>query len=134
MAAPTGEPAADKGTKKSKTLAYVALGVGGAGMVVGGITGFLALGKKSDLEGCVNERCPTNQKSTLSSAKSMATASTVGFTIGFVGVGVGVVLLLTGAGSGNAALDKPQLAKHEPGDVKVEPWLGSDAAGFQGTF
>jgi hypothetical protein len=129
------QPPADTAPKKSNTLAYVALGVGGAGLVVGGITGFLALGKKSDLKGCVDTRCPSSQEDTLDSAKTMATVSTVGFAVGFVGVGVGVVLLLTGGGSNNAALAKPQLARHEPfAGVHVEPWLSNEQAGLRGTF
>ena len=129
---PTAPPA-DTGTKKSNTLAYVALGVGGVGLVVGGVTGFLALGKKSDLKGCVDTKCPSNQQSTLDGAKSMATVSTVGFAVGFVGVGVGVVLLLTGNGSGSASASKgaPKLAKH---GVTVEPWIGTQSAGLSGTF
>jgi hypothetical protein len=115
-------PATDASPKKSNTLAYVALGVGGAGLAVGGITGFLALGKKSDLD-CIDERCPSSEKSTLDSARTMATVSTVGFAVGFVGVGAGVILLLTG-NSQSASLDRPQLAKRD--GVHVEPWLSGD--------
>jgi hypothetical protein len=137
-AAPT-QPPVDTTPKKNNTLAYVALGVGGAGLVVGGITGFLALGKKGDLKGCVDTGsgtgCPSSQKDTLDSAKTMATVSTVGFAVGFVGVGVGVVLLLTGGSSNNAGLDRPQLAKHERfAGVHVEPWLSNEQAGLRGTF
>lgn len=134
VVAPPPAPAADTAPKKSNTLAYVALGVGGAGLVVGGITGFLALGKKGDLEGCKEERCPTSQQDTLDSAKTMATVSTVGFAVGFVGIGAGVVLLLTGGGGGSASSAKTHVAKHEWRGVHVEPWLGSDQAGLQGTF
>lgn len=132
--APT-QPPSDSSPKKDHTLAYVALGVGGAGLVVGGITGFLALGKKSDLKGCVDNGCPSSQEDTLDSAKTMATVSTVGFAVGFVGVGVGVVLLLTGGSSNSAALAKPQLAQHEPfAGVHVEPWLSNEQAGLRGSF
>jgi hypothetical protein len=136
--APT-QPPADTAPQKNNTLAYVALGVGGAGLVVGGITGFVALSKKGDLKGCVDTGagtgCPSSQKDTLDSAKTMATVSTVGFTVGIVGVGVGVVLLLTGGSSNTAALAKPQLAKREPlAGVHVEPWLSSEQAGLRGTF
>jgi hypothetical protein len=125
---------ADSGTKKSNTLAYVALGVGGAGLLVGGITGFLALGKKSDLDGCVNKGCPSSQQDTLDSAKSMATVSTVGFAVGFVGVGVGVVLLLTG-NNNHAGLTTHNVAKREPQrGVAVQPWFGGTSAGLNGTF
>lgn len=130
VAAPPPEPAADTAPKKSNTLAYVALGVGGVGLAVGGITGFLALGKKSDLE-CEGERCPSSQKDTLDSARSMATISTVGFAVGFVGVGAGVVLLLTG-NSQSASVQQPKLAKRD--GVQVEPWFAGDSAGVRGTF
>jgi hypothetical protein len=134
VAAPPAQPPADTSPKKNNTLAYAALGVGGAGLLVGGITGFLALGKKNDLEGCVQERCPSSQKDTLDSAKTMATVSTVGFAVGFVGVGVGVVLLLTGNNQGNAGLARPKLAKSSPPGVHIEPWLGAQSAGLNGTF
>jgi hypothetical protein len=131
--APTAPPA-DTAPKKSHTLAYVALGVGGAGLVVGGVTGFLALGKKGDLKGCESTKCPSSQQDTLDSAKSMATISTVGFTVGFVGVGLGVVLLLTG-NSSSARLGTTKVAKREPlGHVHVEPWIGTQSAGVSGTF
>jgi len=136
-AGPGTAPPADQPAKKNNTLAYVALGVGGAGLLVGGVTGFLALGKKSDLKNCVDTRCPSNQSSTLDSAKSMATVSTVGFAVGFVGVGLGVVLLLTGNSSASASASKspPKLAKREPfGNVHVEPWVGTQSAGLSGTF
>jgi hypothetical protein len=128
------QPPADTAPKKNNTLAYVALGVGGVGLVVGGVTGFLALGKKSDLKDCVGNSCPSSQKDTLDSAKSMATISTVGFTVGFVGVGVGVVLLLTGGGSNNASAAKPQLAKHAGDRLQMQPYFGGNAAGVTGTF
>ena len=129
------QPPSDTGPKKSNTLAYVALGVGGAGLVVGGITGFLALGKKGDLKGCVDTKCPSSQQSTLDSAKSMATVSTVGFAVGFVGVGVGVVLLLTGNNSSSAGLGSSKVAKRDAlHGVHVEPWVGAQSAGVTGTF
>ena len=131
---PTAPPS-DTGPKKSNTLAYVALGVGGAGLIVGGITGLLALGKKGDLKGCVDTKCPTSQKDTLDGAKSMATVSTVGFAVGFVGVGVGVVLLLTGNSNSQASFSAAKLAKRDLlHGVHVEPWVGAQSAGVTGTF
>ena len=135
--AQTTAPPVDKPAKKNNTLAYVALGVGGAGLVAGGITGFLALGKKGDLKNCVDTRCPPSQRDTLDSAKSMATISTVGFTVGFVGVGLGVVLLLTGnnSASASASAEVTKVAKRAPlGSVHVEPWVGTQSAGLSGTF
>jgi hypothetical protein len=131
---PASQPPTDTAPKKSNTLAYVALGVGGVGLVVGGVTGFLALGKKGDLKDCVGSSCPPSQKDTLDSAKSMATISTVGFTVGFVGVGVGVVLLLTGGSSNNASAQRPQLAKRASDGLKMQPYFGGNSAGVTGSF
>jgi hypothetical protein len=131
IVAPPPAPASDTSPKKSNTLAYVALGVGGAGLLVGGVTGFLALGKKSDLDGCQDKRCPSSQESTLDSAKGLATVSTVGFAVGFVGVGAGIVLLLTGNSSSSASTATPKLAQQ---GVKVEPWFSGNSAGLNGTF
>jgi hypothetical protein len=131
---PASAPPADSAPKKDNTLAYVALGIGGAGLIVGTVTGFVAMGKKSDLE-CQNKSCPSSQEDTLNSAKTMATVSTVSFVVGLVGVGTGVVLLLTGNKSGKASVATPHVAKRElQRGVRLEPWLGSDAAGLQGTF
>lgn len=123
-------PPSDTSHKKNNTLAYVALGVGGAGLVVGGITGFLALGKKSDLDNCEGQRCPSSEADKLDSAKSLATVSTVGFAVGFVGVGAGIVLLLSGGSNNNARLAAPKLAR----GVEVQPFFGGTSAGVNGTF
>jgi PEGA domain len=135
VAVPPPAPASDTSPKKNNTLAFVALGVGGAGLLVGGVTGFLALGKKSDLDGCEDKKCPPSQQDTLDSAKNLATVSTVGFAVGFVGVGAGIVLLLTGNNSASAnasaSRTKPQLARQ---GVTFEPWFGGNSAGVNGTF
>lgn len=124
-------PTTDSAPKKSNTLAYVALGVGGAGLLVGGVTGFLALGKKSDLDGCQEKKCPESQADTLDSAKSMATVSTIGFAVGFVGVGAGIVLLLTGNDSASASTARARVAER---GVVVHPFFGGTSAGINGTF
>ena len=126
----TSAPAADTGGKKDHTLAYVALGVGGAGLIVGGVTGLLAIGKKGDLAGCQDKRCPSSEADKLDSAKSLATISTVGFAVGFVGVGAGIVLLLTGGNNASASRPAHQLAK----GVDVQPFFGGTSAGINGTF
>lgn len=129
----TTPPPADTGKKKSNTAAYVALGVGGAGLVVGGVTGFLALGKKSDLN-CDGKQCPATEKDKLDSAKSMAMVSNVGFGVGIVGVGLGVILLLTNTDSSSASNAAPKLAERAPTRVSLKPWVGLTSAGLDGTF
>ena len=110
----------------SNTPAYIVLGIGGAGLVVGGITGALAFGKASD---CPNKVCKT--QSDLDSAKSMATVSTIGFGVGIVGVAVGTILLLTG---NKSEAPPAQAGAHPPRQLAVQPWFGVNAAGLMGSF
>ncbi len=116
----------DAGPKKSKTAAYVALGVGGAGILVGTITGALALSKASD---CPNKTCPTQDD--LNGARSMAGISTVGFGVGIVGLALGTVLLLTG-NKGEAA--PAQATLHDQPKLALRPWFGVNTAGLTGVF
>lgn len=120
-----------KGPILSKPVAYVALGVGGLGLVVGTITGLMASSAKSDAEkGCVNNKCPPPTYADLDRAQSMATVSTVGFVVGIAGVGVGVVGLLT-----QPKADAPKdNEKVEPKTTKISPWIGVGSAGVSGTF
>jgi hypothetical protein len=106
---------------------YVAFGVAGAGLIVGGITGALAFSKAAD---CPNKVCET--QSDLDSAKSMATISTVGFGVGIAGVAVGTILLLTGKNSSETASPR---AKHQPAPkLAVHPWFGVSSVGVTGSF
>lgn len=84
--------------KRSSTLAFVALGAGAAGLVVGGITGGLALSKKSKLDddpNCDDGACTHAVKDEVSSLRTFRTVSTIGFVAGGVLAATGVVLLLT---------------------------------------
>ncbi len=79
-----------------KILGYVSIGLGGAALLIGAITGGIAMGKHSDLEdNCPNEQCPMAQESTLDAFNTTSTVSTVGFIAGGVLAATGVVLLLT---------------------------------------
>lgn len=112
--------------KKSNTPAYIAFGVGAAGLIVGGVTGALAFGKASD---CPNKVCAT--QSDLDSAKSMAAVSTISFGVGIAGVAVGTVLLLTG----NKSEAAPAQAKaHTAPKVSLHPWFGVSSIGLVGSF
>jgi hypothetical protein len=112
--------------KKPNTLAYVALGVGGAGLLVGTVSGVLALGKASD---CPNKVCKT--QSDLDSAKGMATISTVGFGVGVVGVALGTVLLVMG---NKSEAPPAQATAHYRPKLSLKPWFGMNTAGLMGAF
>ncbi len=138
------EPGADVGTGKgssNKTLAIVAFGVGGAGLVVGAITGAIALGKAGDLKtACdANKTCPATSKSDVDSYKSVGTISTIGFIVAGVGGVAGVVLLLTApkdnAASASTGRYTTVSVKRDVGpSVTLTPYFGGTSAGVTGRF
>lgn len=123
---PTPPPGDRTTPGRDKTAAYVTLGIGGAGIVVGTIFGLVAIGKKGDLnDACPNKVCPSAaQQDTIDSGKTMGTVSTVGFIVGGLGLAVGTVLLFTGGSSPAKADLKP----------KVQPTIGAGQVGLAGTF
>jgi hypothetical protein len=72
------------------------LSVGGAGLVLGGITGAISLSKTSALsDACPNKRCPADQANALSGARTLAWVSNVSFGVSVLGAGVGTALLVS---------------------------------------
>jgi len=117
---------ADPSAKKSKMPAFIAFGIGGAGLLTGAITGGLAMSKASD---CPNKVCES--QSDLDSAKSMATVSTIGFSVGIAGVAVGTILLLTG----NHSSEKATRTEERPAPkFAMQPWVGVSSVGVAGSF
>ena len=111
--------------RKTNVLPFVAFGVGAVGLGVGAVTGLIVGSKSSDLtKNCRSDgACPSSQDSTLSSANTLATVSTIGFIVGGAGVAAGVVLLLTQGATTTAA--------RKPG---IQPLGGVGYAGLDGTF
>ncbi|MEO7330652.1 MAG: hypothetical protein ABI193_18905 [Minicystis sp.] len=111
------------GTSTQKILGVSALGLGGAGLILGGVTGLLALGKHKQLKkDCPGGVCPASAQPTLDDYHLMGTLSTVGFIVGGVGVAGGAVLFLT------APSTKP--AK----EATLVPVVGAGYLGVKGTF
>jgi hypothetical protein len=95
---PGTPPPADEGptTTKTSPLVYIGFGVGGAGIVVGTVTGLMAVSSASSAKDqCIDTRCPPAAQSDIDSAKTTGTISTIGFAVGVVGVAVGVYGLLS---------------------------------------
>jgi tetratricopeptide (TPR) repeat protein len=120
------------------TLGYVTLGVGGAGLVVGGITGLLAYSRHQDL---VNTPCaekvgnhcyvldPTEdkQKQAQQTEKEMntfATISTVSFIAGGALAATGLILLITA----------PEDPVTTAGTPTLHPYVGFGTIGAVGSF
>jgi hypothetical protein len=80
----------------SRVPAYVALGVGGAGLAVGAVTGVMALNGAQT----VRQECPAHQCTSpggiddASRTRTLSVVSTVGFGVGAVGAVIGTYLLL----------------------------------------
>jgi hypothetical protein len=131
-AAGTGTPPAtapDTGSSSGSPLKYVGitlLGVGGAGLVVGAITGGAALSQHSDLvKDCPGGHCPKGSEDMFQARvdkyKKMGTISTAGFVAGGALAATGVILMVV------APKPKPQKAA-------ITPVLGAGYLGMQGSF
>ena len=89
------------------TAGIVAIGVGGAGLVFGGIAVALAAGKRSTLNSsgqCQDNRCLRSEQATVDSYSMWRTVSTIGLLGGAALAATGVVLVLS------APSQKTQLA------------------------
>ena len=82
----------------SKGAAYVAGGIGIAGIVVGSVTGIMVLSKKTSVNSdCPDHACNSSDKlDAANGAKRLALVSNVGFAVGIAGLATGAVLLLSG--------------------------------------
>jgi hypothetical protein len=98
--AEASKPASATGSNHSgrRTVGFVTIAVGGAGLVLGGITGAMAMAKKNEIDDnprCKNNLCERTEWSLVESYSSLRTMSSIGFIAGAVVLTGGVVLLLT---------------------------------------
>ena len=103
-----------------RLVGFVAIGVGAAGLIVGGVTGGLAMGKHSELEdNCPNGACPPDQQDNLDSFHTLGTVSTIGFIAGGVIAAAGIVLVVVGSlGASEEGADTARLtAEIGPGHI-----------------
>jgi hypothetical protein len=119
-------PTVDTGAKPDHTLSYVGLGTFGVGLVVGSVTGVMALSKGSSVKNACNTAtkvCPPTEKSKLDATKNLATVSTVGFGV----AGAGAVITIIGLASEGGKKPRPA-ARH------VAPVIGLGYVGLDGVF
>jgi hypothetical protein len=111
----------------SRVLGYVALGLGGAGIVAGAITGLATLSRASQLATDCPQKtaCPPEDQAVIDQGRAFGTASTVSFAVGGAALVTGVVLLVVGKRS---APPPPTAA------AEVHPWIGAGVGGLGGTF
>jgi len=103
---------------------YVGFGAGAAGLLLGSITGGIALGKAGPLiEACPRNHCPETQRQELAAVNTMANVANIGFGLGIVGAVVGIVGIVKGGGSAPSS-----------STAFVTPIVGPGAIGFAGRF
>jgi hypothetical protein len=84
---------------RNHTLAYVALGLGGAGLITGSVAGLIALKEHNDFKSnteCDGNQCGPSQRGAVDRFHTIRTVSTIGFVAGGALAATGLVLLLTG--------------------------------------
>jgi hypothetical protein len=92
----------------NRTAAYLALGMGAAGVAAGGVLGVLTLQRHQDLQGrCPNGTCAPDQQGDLDAAKRLGNFSTIAFGVGGAGLVLGTVLFFT---AGPSEADHAQIA------------------------
>lgn len=112
-----------------------AFALGGAGIVVGSVTGILAMTKHDKLaKTCLERTCGPREEGTLTNYRRLGMVSTIGFVTGGVATAAGVVLLLV----------KPQILVEQSSPPKDRaargnfftwsPFVGVGSAGVEGTF
>jgi len=129
---PTAPPEADKAPRGDRTLAYVALGAGGALLVTGVVLLAVREGDISEIEKeCRDGSCPIGKKADLESTHDRAAL------FGPLGIGVGLVgLAAIGAGGYLLIRRSPTATTSAPSTVRLtpRPLPGGAAVGLSATF
>ena len=122
--APMQPPPAPAQKKRSNMPAYVAFGIGGAGLLVSVVTGALMLNAKSDLDdACTDDGvCPASEQDTLDNYHTLGSISAVGLGVAVAGAGTGLALFLTNRSSERAN------TRH------ITPYVGLGSVGASGRF
>jgi hypothetical protein len=93
--ADTGTTSGGGGNAKLRTYAYIAGGVGVAGLAMFTIFGLMDNSTYSDLQSaCPNNACPASKQSEIDSGRTQQTLANVGLVVGAVGVATGATLFV----------------------------------------
>ena len=108
-----------------RTVSFVMLGLGGAGLAVSGVTGGLWLRKRSDLnDECRGDACLPSSEHKISTYHLYGTVSGISLGVGVAGLGAGLLLLFT----------EPKTEETARASLTVHPLLGLGVLGAEGTF
>jgi hypothetical protein len=90
-------PPAGKPNSTRRTLGWVGVGAGTAGIALGAVMGALSISKRQSLkdDGCSDTRCPHDKQTQVDRLNTFRVVSTIGFIAGGVLATSGIVLLIT---------------------------------------
>ncbi len=115
---PPNWPDSNLALSSQALFGWIILGVGGAGMAVGTVTGLVALSNRPP--GCQGTHCPQIESDKVSSFNRLLDVSTVGFVAGGLAAAAGVTLLLT--------------APKQSSQPRVGLWLNHNSVRLGGSF
>ncbi|MGA2451384.1 MAG: hypothetical protein ABTD50_22230 [Polyangiaceae bacterium] len=119
-------PAAATGSQSGLgPLVYIGFGVAAGGLIVGSVTGAMAMSKASSVsDACSGTTCPTSVDSDLQSGRTLGDVSTIAFAVAGAGAVAGVVGLVLA----------PHARSAGAAGFTWSPWVGVTNAGVRGTF
>jgi hypothetical protein len=121
--APESKPLPPPPETRVSKLAYIGFAVAGAGVVVGSVTGILALTRAHDLDTACegyNFQCPPSTRSAYDSSRRYGNVSTASFIVGGAGLALGVYGLLN--------------RETVPAAPRVSLSIGIGSVGLEGAF
>lgn len=125
------KPSTSGGGVNKRTLAYIAGGVGAAGLVTFGVFGILNNSKYSSLkDSCPNNSCPADRKSAADTGRTYQTVANVGLVVGIVGLAGGATLYFLSVGDEK----KDKKAERAGPEPKVAVGLGFGSVNVRGSF
>jgi hypothetical protein len=105
-----------------RTYAYIAGGVGAAGLITFGVFGAMASSRYSTVKDeCGARPCPESKRDLVEGGQTFQTVANIGLVVGIIGAGAGVTLFL---------LSKPK----KPTEGSTSAVIGPSYFGLQGTF
>ena len=129
------EGQAEAGGGAGWPVAAVGFALGGAGLIVGAITGAMALSQEAELaERCPDQRCPGAEEDALDQARTIGHVSTASFIVGGVGVGVGIVALIVALSGDDDAPATAQLSWPLGARATFGLGLAAQGLGLSATF
>jgi len=100
--ADTTPPASSSGRAKLRPWAYVAGGVGVAGLATFTIFGLMSNSNYSDLQNSCHPGCPASKSSEIDNGKTYQLVANIGLGVGIVGVAAGATLFVLSLGGKSA--------------------------------